>query len=136
MKSKILKQTSNPLLEREEFILEIENSIHPTKEEITKELGKDPELTYIKKINNSFGKSLFNVEIYVYNNKEAKEKYTVIPKKIRIKLEQEKKVLEEELKKKKQQEKEAKEKQEQEEKEKNNQEENNIKQGEEKQDGN
>lgn len=110
MKSKIIEQIENPLLERDEFLFEIINEILPTKKEIIAELGKDPELTVIQKINNNFGKNSFSIKIYVYKSKESKEKYTIIPKKVRLKLAEEKRALEAELKKKKQQEKEAKEK--------------------------
>lgn len=110
MKSKIIKQTENPFLERDEFVFEIIDETLPTIQEIIQELGKDPELTIVKKVNNNFGKNSFSVEIYVYKSKEAKEKYTIIPKKVRLKLAEEKKALETELRKKKQQEKEAKEK--------------------------
>jgi len=110
MKSKIIEQIENPLLERDEFLFEIINETLPTKKEIIAELGKDPELTVIQKINNNFGKNSFSIKIYVYKSKESKEKYTIIPKKVRLKLAEEKRALEAELKKKKQQEKEAKEK--------------------------
>ncbi|MFA5484968.1 MAG: hypothetical protein WC260_01840 [Candidatus Pacearchaeota archaeon] len=109
MKTRIIKQTENPFLERDEFLFEIINETLPTKEEIIKELGKNPELTVIQKVNNSFGKNSFTVKIYVYKNKESKDKYTIISKKARLKLVEEKKALEAELRKKKQQEKEIKE---------------------------
>ena len=127
MKSKIIKQVENPFLERDEFLFEVTNETLPTKEDIIKELGKDPELTVIKKINNNFGKNSFIVKIYVYKSKESKKKYTIIPKKVRLKLAEEKKALEAELRKKKQQEKEAKEKEAKE---------SQIKEGEQTQDGN
>ncbi len=110
MKSKIIEQIENPFLERDEFLFEIINETLPTKKEIIAELGKDPELTVIQKINNNFGKNSFSIKIYVYKSKESKEKYTIIPKKVRLKLAEEKRALEAELKKKKQQEKESKEK--------------------------
>lgn len=99
MKSTIIKQESNPFLEREEFLIEIISESQPTKEEIVEDLGKDKNLTIIRKIHNNFGKQSFIVDILVYETEEAKEKYTVIPKKIRKKMEAEKKKAEEEEKK-------------------------------------
>ncbi|MFA5361528.1 MAG: hypothetical protein WC290_03690, partial [archaeon] len=94
MKSKIIEQIENPFLERDEFLFEIINETLPTKKEIIAELGKDPELTVIQKINNNFGKNSFSIKIYVYKSKESKEKYTIIPKKVRLKLAEKKRALE------------------------------------------
>ena len=101
MESKIINQESNPFLEREEFLLEIINESAPTKDEVIAELGKDVELTVIKKIHTNFGKHSFIVDVVVYNSVEAKDKYMVIPKKTRLKMEKEKLEREAEEKKKK-----------------------------------
>ena len=90
-KSKIIKQKKNPFLEREELVLEIESDTMPTYEEIKKEIGKNVELVVIKKINTSFGKRIFLADIVIYDNAEAKEKIETIPKKVRKKIEADKK---------------------------------------------
>lgn len=100
MKSEIIKQEKNPFLKREEFTLQITSEAVPTEAEVKAELGKDESLTVVKKINTNFGKSSFITEAVVYNTKEDKEKIEVIPKKIRKKMEAEKKAAEEEAKKK------------------------------------
>ena len=99
MKTKIIKREKNPFLEREELVLEIENDSTPTSDEVKKEIGKNAELTVIKKINTNFGKQTFIVEAIVYDNAKAKEKIETIPQKIRKKIEADKKT-EEETKKK------------------------------------
>lgn len=99
MKTKIIKQEKNPFLEREEFVLEIANETSPTFDEVKKELGKDLDLTVVKKIHTSFGKQTFLVEAVVYDSFELKEKIETIPKKIRKKIEADKKKAEEEAKK-------------------------------------
>ena len=95
MNSQILSQTKNPFLEREEYVIKITNEITPTFDEAKLEIGKDADLTVIKKINTNFGKKIFNVEAVVYKNKEAKEKIETIPKKVKKKMEADKKAAEE-----------------------------------------
>lgn len=99
MKSKIIKQTRNPFLQREEIKIEIESNTPPTIEEVKSEIGKNKELTIVKKINTNFGKWTFLAETVVYDNSEAKEKIETIPKKIKKKIEEERKVEEEARKK-------------------------------------
>jgi ribosomal protein S24E len=91
METKIIKQESNPFLEREEFLIEIISHSTPTKESIVEDLGKSPELTIVRKIHTNFGRQSLLADVVVYSSVEAKEKYTVIPKKVRIKMEAEKK---------------------------------------------
>jgi len=100
MESKIIKQEKNPFLERTELILEIENNVTPTSEEVKKEIGKNAELIVIKKINTSFGKQIFTVEAFVYDNAEIKNKIETIPQKVRKKMEADKKAELEAIKKK------------------------------------
>jgi ribosomal protein S24E len=85
---KILKQEKNPFLHREEFSIEIQADSNPSFEDVKKDLGKDPELSVVKKISSSFGKKVFNAEVFVYDSKELKDKIEVIPKKQRKKLEE------------------------------------------------
>ena len=86
MNTKIITQEKNPFLEREEIVLEIKNEVAPSFDEVKAEIGKDADLTVIKKVNTSFGKQVFDVEAVVYDSKEAKEKIETIPQKIRKKI--------------------------------------------------
>jgi len=99
MKTKIIKEEKNPFLERTEITIEIENKVSPSAEEVKAEIGKDVELTVIKKINTNFGRQVFIVEAVVYDNAEAKEKIETIPQKVRKKMAEEKKVADEAAKK-------------------------------------
>ena len=91
MKSEIIQQKKNPFFCREELVMKVSSEITPTNEELKKEIGKDPELIVIQKIDGNFGKQEFTVEAQVYDSKEAREKYEIIPKKIRIQMEKERK---------------------------------------------
>ncbi len=97
MKSKIIEQRKNEFLGRDEFLLEFFCESAPKKNEIIEELGKDKELTVINRVNSFFGKNIFIADIYVYDNLESKQKFMIIPKKIRDKIKKEK--LEEDKKK-------------------------------------
>jgi len=90
MESKIISQQKNPFLEREEFVIEIKSeSGVPKKEEIVADLGKNPELTIVRRVNTKFGRRTFSADVIVYDNAEAKGKYLVIPKKVKKKMEAE-----------------------------------------------
>ncbi len=91
----IKKQEKNKILDREEFNIEVTASNNPKKEEIITFLKKDPELCVIKEIQGNFGRDMFEVEVFVYDSIEAKEKTEYIPRKIRAKLAEEKKKQEE-----------------------------------------
>ena len=109
MKTEIIKQKTNPFMCREEMTLRVLSEITPTKEELKKEVGKDPELTIIKKIEGNFGKQEFIVDVEVYESKEAREKYEIVPKKVKIQMEKERKEAEAAEKKKLEEEKAAEE---------------------------
>ncbi len=81
MKTQILKQEKNPFLNREEITLEIEALANPSFEDVKNEIGKDAELTVVKKISGHFGRGRFIAEVFVYDSKEAKEKIEVLSKK-------------------------------------------------------
>jgi len=85
----VIKQQKNPFLNREEIFIKIKSNSTPTAEEIKKELKKDEELTVVKKIEGGFGRKTFNVEVFVYDSKKAKDEIEKIPRKIRKKLEEE-----------------------------------------------
>lgn len=91
MESKTISQNKNPFLKREEIILEIKNPSTPTSEEIKSIVGKDKNLTIIKKINTNFGSQKFIAEIVVYDNTESKKEIETIPQKTRKKIEAEEK---------------------------------------------
>jgi len=91
METKMIKEKDNPFLERTEITLEIKNKVAPSFDEVKAAIGKDKDLTVIKKINANFGKRIFIAEAVIYDNAEAKGKIETIPKKIRKKMEAEKK---------------------------------------------
>lgn len=91
MEHKIIKEEKNPFLSRTEYEIEIESDVTPNESQIKEMLGKDIELTVVKKINTKFGRQIVVAEAVVYNNKEDKDKIEVIPKKVRKKMEADKK---------------------------------------------
>jgi len=100
MEHKIIKEEKNPFLGRTEYDLEIVSEAVPSAEEVKGLLGKDIDLTVVKKVNTNFGKQTFVAEVVVYDDAEHKEKVEVIPKKVKKKMEAERKKAEEEAKKK------------------------------------
>lgn len=100
METKIIKQETNPFLQREEFLIEFKCEAAPSSSEVISTLKKDEELTVVKKINTSFGRKTFLVELVTYENKEAREKVETIPQKVKKKIEAERKAAEAEAKKK------------------------------------
>ena len=95
MKTETINQKKNPFLGREEFIIEISEEAMPTKEGIIEALGKGKELTVIEKIESNFGRGTFDADVAIYDSLESKEKYMTIPKKIKAKMEADKKAAEE-----------------------------------------
>ena len=86
MESKIISQIKNNSLNREEYVLDVSSDKNPSKTDIAESLGKDAELTVVKKIKGSFGKNKFDVEAVVYNTKVDKDKIEVTLRKVRKKL--------------------------------------------------
>ena len=91
METKIIKQEKNPFLKREEIVIEIITEVAPSSDEIKKIIGKDVDLTVVKKIQGYFGKKVFVAEAVIYDNAEAKKKIETIPKKVRKKIEADRK---------------------------------------------
>lgn len=87
MKHTIVKQIKNPSLCREEFFLKVIAEKSPSKKEVIELIKKDETLCVVKQIKGSFGKEEFDVDIVVYDNKEAMGKIEVVGRKIRKKLE-------------------------------------------------
>jgi ribosomal protein S24E len=100
MKLEIIKQEKNPFLQREELTLKITSESAPSASDVISELGRDKELTVIKKINTNFGRQTFLTQVVVYDNAEAKKEIETIPQKVRKKMEAEKKAAAETEKKK------------------------------------
>ena len=95
METKIISQKSNPFLEREEFMIEITSDLTPTDAQIKDELGKDKDLTVVRRIITKFGINKVVVDVLVYNNEEAKIENQVLTRKLRKKLAEEQKTREE-----------------------------------------
>jgi len=89
METKIIKHTKNPLLHREEYVLQIAANSNPSFAEVTKHIGKDESLTIVKQVKGNFGRNEFHSEVIVYDSKEAKEKIEKISRKERRKLAEE-----------------------------------------------
>lgn len=101
MESKVISQKRNPFLEREDIVIQISEKITPSKEEVVEFVGKGKEVTVVRKISSGFGKNSFTAEVFVYDSKEAKDRIEVVPKKIKKKIEEERKAREMEEAKKK-----------------------------------
>lgn len=95
MKFEIIKQTRNELLHREEFIIQVAAAQNPTKEDIINFIKKDSEVCVVKEIQGNFGRDIFEVSVFVYDSPELREKTEYLPRKIRKKLEEERKKAEE-----------------------------------------
>ena len=91
METKIISQKKNPFLDREEILMEIKSNVAPSFEDVRKAIGKDENLTVVKKVEGNFGRHIFNAEIVLYNSTKSKDKIETIPKKIRKKIEAERK---------------------------------------------
>jgi len=98
METKIISQKKNPFLDREEILISIKSDIAPSYDDVKKAVKKEESLTVIKRINSNFGKNVFNAEVVVYGSIESKNKIETIPKKIRKKIEAERKEKEAEAK--------------------------------------
>jgi len=85
MEIKTISTTKNNSLKREEFILSISADKNPSKKDVVDYLKSDENLTNVKKIMGSFGKNVFDVNVLVYDNKEAMDKSEPIPRKVRKK---------------------------------------------------
>jgi ribosomal protein S24E len=95
MDTTIVQQTKNPFLMREEILMGIDTAVTPSLDAIREVVGKDADTVVVRKVHANFGKQKFLAEIMVYDSKEAKEKVETIPKKIRKKMEEERKAAEE-----------------------------------------
>lgn len=101
MESEIISQKKNPFLKREEIVIQITDKVTPSKEEVVETIGKGKDVTVVRKIYAGFGKNSFTADVLVYDSKEAKNEIEVIPKKVKKKMEEERKAHEAEEAKKK-----------------------------------
>lgn len=85
----ILKQTKNSLLHREEVVITLEQTVTPSKQEVTKmlseKLKKPEENIVIEKVGSKFGSQTFTISAKVYDDVKSKDKYETVPKKVRKK---------------------------------------------------
>lgn len=76
---KILQDKENNTIGRKELVVELEKESSPNYVEITEMISEnlkaDKELVIVKKIKSSFGKNIFEIQAFVYKNKESKEKF-------------------------------------------------------------
>ena len=99
METKVIAEVKNPFLGRDELTVEISVEDMPTKDALVESLGKDKELVDIRGIKSNFGRGTFVGDVVVYDSKESKDKYMTIPKKVRAKMEADRKAAEEAAKK-------------------------------------
>jgi len=95
MKSEIISKNKNPFLHREEIVLSFEAEVAPSYDDVKKEVGANEDLIVINKVEGQFGKKRFIATVDVYNSLKDKESIIVIPKKVRKKMEADKKAAEE-----------------------------------------
>jgi ribosomal protein S24E len=92
-------ENDNKLMKRKELRLHLVSEKNPGFEEISKKISEKysvpQDQIVVYSVKNSFGSNKFNVEAYIYNSKEDKEKMIVKTKKQR---KEEKKALEEQKK--------------------------------------
>jgi ribosomal protein S24E len=88
METKILHQKKNPLLHREEFILEIKTDSNPSFEDVRNFMKKDKNLIVVKKLDGNFGSHSFNACVFVYDSEDEKKKVEFVPMRIRKKMEE------------------------------------------------
>ena len=89
MESKTIKEFKNLSLNRTEYLLDVKADKNPSKAEIIDLLKSDAELTVVRKIEGSFGKDVFRVDVVVYKSAEDKKRVETIPRKVRKKLAEE-----------------------------------------------
>ena len=82
MEFNIKQQKQNPLLHREEYLIEINSNNNPTKKQIIDFLKKPEELIIINQISNSFGSHKFIADVFIYESKEKKQEIQIIPQKV------------------------------------------------------
>ena len=92
MEMQTLNSHRNLFLNREEIVLEIISNTSPSFDDVKKAVGKDENLTVVKKISSNFGRKKFIAEVFVYGSKESKDRIETLPRKERDKIKEEKKV--------------------------------------------
>ena len=90
---KIISRKNNVLLGREEVVFTVSSEKNPTKKEVVAILGKDETLSVVKQIRGSFGSNNFDVEVVIYNSKEAMDNIERPNRKTRLKMAEEAKIV-------------------------------------------
>jgi ribosomal protein S24E len=88
METKILTHKKNPLLNREEFVIELKTDTNPSFEDVKDSMKKDKNLIVVKKLDGNFGSHSFLADVFVYDSEDARKKVEFIPMRIRKKLEE------------------------------------------------
>ena len=74
----IKEDFKNSLIGRKEIVAVVDSSGNPgfagVKDDLVKELGSDENLVIVRKVGSKFGRGSFDVEAFVYDSQEAKEK--------------------------------------------------------------
>lgn len=99
MNHNIVKEMDNPLLDRKEYLIEIESVGNPKTEDVKALVKGEEGLVVIKKLKGKYGQGNFIADVVVYNSAEAKKRIEKVPQKVRKKLEEEAKQKAEEEKK-------------------------------------
>ncbi len=100
----VLENKKNMLLNREELVATIQSEKTPSKIEILKiianQLKKHEDQIVVEKIEGNFGNHEFLIKAKIYDDVKTKDKYEVVPRKVKKKRAEEAKKLEDEKKKK------------------------------------
>lgn len=77
MELKIIQEKQSPLFARKEIILEVKNSVIPSKQEVEKLISEKFSISHetfvIKKIESKFGTQVFKIYVNIYESKKEKD---------------------------------------------------------------
>jgi ribosomal protein S24E len=77
---KVISEVKNKLLERKEVVASLENNSSPTRiffaEKLAEHFSTPIEQVVVNHITNNFGSKTFMVDSFVYDNIDAKTRYT------------------------------------------------------------
>ncbi len=91
MNHKIVKELDNQLLDRKEYLIEIESIGNPKFDDVKSLVKGDEDLIVIKKLKGNYGQGNFVADIVVYNSAESKKRIEKVPQKVRKKMAEEEK---------------------------------------------
>jgi len=101
MEHKIISQTKNPFLQRDEILIELKSASAPSFEDVKTAVGKDEKLVVVKRVDGQFGQHNFLAEVLVYESEKSKKEIEIVPRKTRLKIAEEEKKAKKEIAKKK-----------------------------------